>query len=219
MVNIDLSSTDLGRVAGQNVDRLRIADQDVWTATPPAVSLFSVFNNVPIDLQTYNDIGAGHWLMNQFELTAGPSLKIHALGMFVNTGSNVIGQTAQIGLQFGSSAFLSGGVDYQVALTNISLPGIPLAEGWNWLPFDSPVNWSAATPFVLAGYDFSPNYLYSATLQDQVYPSIDVNVQLVKMAGADTQPSRSFWISRPGVSWSSTQSKSYGIDLRVSIDA
>lgn len=226
MPGIDLSSATFGRVANQEVDLLRIADQNVWqkpSVSPP--TMFSVFEGAPIPgIAGYSDIGEGDWLMNQFMLRAGPPLKIHSVGMYIPPGDeNFIDGTVNggplIGLQFSSDGFLRVGGPYPVTPTTKDHASRYFVSGWNWFDFDTPVSWSAVTPYVLAGYKRRPNYLYSSTLSNFEQQSAGANFSLVDQGRPGALPERCWWRPSIGASWTLTDSRSYGIDLRVSIDA
>jgi hypothetical protein len=217
MPAFDLSTANLGRVAGQTVDKLRIANQDVWSAVTTSLVYDTVFNNVPNPIKGYNDLGQGSWLLSQFELLPGKSGKIYEFGM--NFPSDWLSYyDFDFGFQFYVDGMLRTNDAWPVALDYQFSESRTVVAGWNWFTLPTPIVWDQTKPFVGACYKFPPNYLYNDSNNPGYITSTNGNFYLVERGNANN-PGRSWFQANSSPFWKVTESLSYGIDLRFVPDA
>lgn len=210
----DLSPATLARVAGQNVDVLRIADTTVWTPAPPAI-VDTLFDGGPVPgLNTYSDAPANSWEAVQLARYPGPTVGITAIGIYVPPGSGLISRSGFVGLQFSADPF-SSVTTYTNTMPAGQVATGPLVAGWNWIPYVAP--WPASTPNILVGYALGAWYLYSTTVPAAATDSTHGLFKVTAQAAPDTAE-RSWWDNgaTPPLEFVWTNSRSYGLDLRVS---
>lgn len=220
MPNYDLSSADLGRVAGFEVDLLRVANQTVWEK-PFDVSSWTIFDEAALDLASFNDAANTDGLMNQFYKYAGVDLEVFQIGLYIPSGSLFIGNSGYVQAMFSSGGFLRGnGYSTSDAIASrVSTP--TLVEGWNWTTIPTPFPWTDASPYILAGYKVFDDYLFngassSTPITTSNVVSIDGKFELIPTAVSSGQPERSWYDEGVGFhSFVTTFARSYGVDIRV----
>lgn len=214
MPNYDLSSANFGRVAGVEVDRLRIAGQDVWVK--PA-SIDTIFNENSVSLNSFNDATDGSWLGHEFyRPSSGSDYEILSVGIYVPSGSSLIGLMGHVGLQFQSTSFdpdFTYSNQINVQGNDLTAPSA-LVAGWNWISYLTPKTWSASSPYVLGAYSYGVNYLHDSTLTTDEIPS---TLGLFTLAEYGSASIGRTWFSPGGDPWLKTTAHSYGIDLRVRV--
>lgn len=207
----DLSSANLGRVANQDVDLLRIANQVVWAAERPE---YTIFDGAALTLDSYNDSHSGEsWLANQFQRYSGPDLEILGVGLYVPAGSMLIGQTGAVRVLFNTTPYVNGSV-YSNSSANELAMASALVAGWNWYDYPTPLAWTSANPNILAEYNLREYYLYSSTLNASAIPSTGSKFELVAALSGGTNPIRA-WYATTTNALAGTASRSYGIDVRI----
>jgi hypothetical protein len=213
MPNYDLSSALEGRVAGQPVDMLRIANQIVWEASAPPAELFTVWDEAPITLSSHNDAGTGAYIAQQFARYAGDPLEITDIGIYVPAGSSLIGQSAKVSAQFSATPMFDPGVANTMPANETS--GQVLVSGWNWVPFPSPLEWTESLPYILAGYNvgLGPYYLYNDVVPTTTIVSPAGFHELVAWHSAGTH--RSWYSGFAGANFAHSNAGSYGLDVRI----
>lgn len=186
MSNYDLSSADLGRVAGQLVDKLRIANQDVWTASGP-----------PPDGPYYLNDAAGT-SPNSFD-DGTPNIVIGLLHTFHNDGF-VTG--FQWWDQSGSAETWDFGIR-EVTTSNGNTPDTGSSKlasksvastgaGFREFNFDDPVPVSTGEMYLLTRYNSTGYYVHSSSFTgshgaytdlDPVYMPGYTNDESAKVSG------------------------------------
>jgi hypothetical protein len=218
MPNYDLSSATLGRVANQNVDLLRIANQTVWSAPsgPPPIPTFSIFGGSAIpSLTSHDDLHANAYVANQFHRASGLRYEIVDVGIYVPAGSSLLGRSGSIGVMLSANPYASNTV-YPNQMAVLGGPtAAPLVEGWNWHPLPSPVYWEVDKPYVLAGYSIDTHYLFNNTISENGISSAGLEFDL-SPTNADGMW-RSWFTRQSDGQFITTSSRSYGIDLRCRI--
>lgn len=209
MPNYDLTTSDLGFVANQAVDILRIANVDVWTK-PADATPETVFNAATLTLTSNHDSGVNDWEGNQFNKYAGGDLEVLSLGIYIPVGSELIGASGTIGLQLGASRFQSP-TTYLVNIVGVhDLAIASLVQGWNWFDYSTPVVWPDATPWMVAAYKISGGkYLHDgSSVTSSPVVSTGAHYELV----ADTWRS---WYTFGSNSFQSASGRTYGIDVKA----
>lgn len=218
MPNYDLSLADLGRVANQQVDLLRIADQIVWEAggAPVEPPTFSIFDGAAIpSLTSHNDLHANAWVANQFHRAPGLSYEIVDVGIYVPAGSSLIGRDGDVGVMISASPYASSTVYPNNMMVLGGPTEAPLVEGWNWHTLPAPVRWEETVPYALAGYQIDTHYLFNNTISENGISSAGLEFDL-SPTNADGMW-RSWFTRQSDGQFITTSSRSYGIDLRVRI--
>lgn len=220
MPNYDLSSALEGRVVNQTVDMLMISNTVVWEAQP-AFGPNTIFDGGFISLGTFHDIPEDSWLGSQFHKPSGPDLEIVAIGVYVPSGSDIIGRFGHAGFQPKSTPFISG-VSYTNVINDIGnridIPTIT-TPGWNWIEYGTPKLWTDSNPYIIAGYTISnPGsfgyYLFNSDISTAaINSSPDSLFDLVAVSGGSSE--RRSWFASSGHNFEDTGSRSYGIDILV----
>lgn len=215
MPDYDLQGMVAGRVANQDVDMLRIANQTVWESGVEA-PLYTIFEGADVSGTTsHNDTPTNSWLAQYFEKYAGPALEIVELGIYVPVGGSIIGQTGKIGIQY-NATFFNGSGSYANAIPGATDTtfSTPLVAGWNWVPFTTPLAWTDSLPHILGAYSVGTHYLFNSTLTAAAIGSPSGLFEL--NAGSAAGGNRSWYA--PGTAgnlFSETSARFYGIDIRV----
>lgn len=209
----DLSSADLGLVAGQEVDALMIANQLVWEASPEA-PLFTLWAEAALTLTTHVDyVSANHFIANQFKKHVGDPLEVVDVGIYIPAGSSMIGLSGAVAVQSRSAAYnFDTNYDNFMSLTRTNCG--PLVAGWNWCPLSTPYTWADANAHLLAGYDLGQNYVHNGTITDAaINEPVENLFELVQILGSQA---RSFYLREDNpIYLFGTTARSYGIDIRV----
>jgi hypothetical protein len=216
MPNYDLSMADLGRVANQSVDMLRIANQIVWQTTQsPVMPTFSIFDEASIALSSHVDLHENAYVANQFHRSVGSAYEIVDVGIYVPAGSSLIGRTGSIGVMLNNAPYTPNTV-YPNNMAILGGPtAAPLVAGWNWHPLPTPVPWEDSKPWVLGGYSIDTHYLFNSTLSENAISSADLEFDLSPTNADGMWRS---WFTRPSDGqFVTTSSRSYGIDLRCRV--
>lgn len=213
----NLSAATLGRVAGQPVDLLRIADQIVWAApdvSPPQT--YTVFDGDSISVGSYDDTFVGSYEAMQFYRQVGVDLEVVDVGLYIPAGSSLIGLTGNVGVQMASTGYDSG-TDYSSQpLRDSASPIGPLVEGWNWGELLEPALWPDETPYLLAGYSVGHHYLFGSDLTIDSIPSQPFPYfSLAQRAGGGM--TRSWYTRESNLDFFSQSALTYGIDIRVRV--
>jgi hypothetical protein len=216
MPNYDFTTADFARVANQEVDLLRIANQIIWEkpSTPPEVT-FSIFDEQTIALTSHDDLHAGAYVANQFHRTTGLTYEIVDVGIYVPSGSLLIGRSGTVGVMLKNTPYASGNV-YPDNMAVLGGPtAAPLTVGWNWHPLPTPVNWEESNAYALAGYAIDTHYLYNNTISENAISSPGLEFDLAP-TNADGMW-RSWYTRQSDDQFATTSARSYGIDLRCRI--
>lgn len=215
MPNYDLSTANLGRVAGQSVDMLRIANQIIWQASEP-IPTFTIFDGSVIpNLTSHNDLHAGAYVANQFHRLMGHTYEIVDVGIYVPSGSSLLGRSGTVGVMLSSAPYSSANVYPDDMVTLGGPTAAPLIQGWNWHPLPSPVIWEDSKSWVLSGYAIDTHYLHNDTISEAAISSIGLEFDLSPM-NADGMW-RSWYTRQSDDQFITTSARSYGIDLRCRI--
>lgn len=218
MGNFDLSEATTGRVAGQTVDMLRIANQDVWIANPETPTDYTIFGGAAIpDLGSHDDAGSGAWLANQFRFLDGPDLEVMEVGLYVPSDSLLIGRVGYISAQAKVDSYIRGEHYPSVMKTNdlAQIMSSGLVVGWNWFSLAHPMLWNTDNAYMLAGYSLDTGYLYNSLYDIAEIPSADGgNMALSIHNGSSTGVVGRSWYANGDV-FDGTDAHSYGIDVRV----
>lgn len=217
MPNYDLSPANLGRVANQSVDMLRIANQIVWQASvAPPEPTYTIFDGASIALTSHFDLDPGSWVANQFRRAPGADYEIVDVGIYVPSGSSLLGKTGQVGVMLKSTPYAPLNA-YPNTMTVLGGPtAAALVEGWNWHPLPSPVLWAHAEQYALGGYQIDPShYLFNNTISENGISSPSLLFDL-SPTNADGQR-RSWFTPTATDQFNSSNARSYGIDLRIRI--
>jgi hypothetical protein len=187
MPNYDLSSADLGRVAGQLVDKLRIANQDVWTASGP-----------PPDGPYYLNDAAG--------VTPGgfsdgtPNIVIGLLTIFHNPGYVT-------GLQWWDQSSGAGNWDfgfYEVTTSDGSKPDTGTSKlasatlaatggGFREVTFTTPVPVSYGHMYLATRYNANGYYVHSGAFGGNHGAFTDGDPVYIPAIGEDVSPVVPTW--------------------------
>lgn len=184
MPNYDLSSADLGRVAGQLVDKLRIANQDVWTASGP-----------PPDGPYYLNDAAG---VSPGGFSDGtPNIVIGLVAMFHNSGYVT-------GLQWWDQSSGAGNWDfgfYEITTSNGVTPDLGASKlagatvaaagsGFRDLTFDfgGPVPVSYGHMYLATRYSATGYYVHSSAFSGNHGAFTDADPVYIPTTGEDVSP-------------------------------
>lgn len=223
MPNYDLQGAVMARVANQEVDILRIANQLVWEKPEEEdPTYWSIWNGAAMTgFTAHMDSPTGSWCATHFERYAGVDLEVTHVGIYIPAGAGSIGYSAgSVGVQFNVSAFVSPSSYANVMKTATDEPfAFPLAAGWNWMPFSVPWTWPHSTPYMMAGYGMNAHYVHNASvittsaISSQATPSGPASK--FELRPVSTTGFTRSWYSASGAAFAGTGSRSYGIDIRV----
>lgn len=215
MPNYDLSSANLGRVANQPVDMLRIADQIVWQASvAPPEPTYTIFDGAALVMASFDDLNPNSWVANQFRRALGVDYEIVDVGLYVPAGSSLLGRTGNVGVMLKSTPYGTGFTYPNQMMVLGGATSAALIEGWNWNSLPSPVLWTDSFPYALGGYTISPShYLFNNTLTENGISSPSLLFDL-SPTNADGQR-RSWFTPTSSSDFNVTTARSYGIDLRI----
>lgn len=223
----DLSTMVEGRVAGQPVDMLRVANVDVWAAAsgPAPTQYATIFGGAapggsPLG---YTDAGDTSVLCQQFYVPAGgQTLTIDAVGIYAV--GPVIGRTGSVGLM---RRLLADGGRYQRpggAPNEFYTNGArrvftePLVAGWNFRPLAGGPYQMAPGDSILACYNLGGGYVYEDNgMSTAEFVSADANFRLVEYGTSNGVDIRCMYAATWGLALNPTNSRFYGIDLRVEV--
>lgn len=212
----DLSTATTGRVAGSIVDKLRIANTDVWTA--PSGTVYSIENDGAISgMSAFNDSPAVSWLAHQYQNVGPINLSITDLGLYVpdatarNTLNTAMGATgALMGVQFSATEFLAAtGYANTIPAGSNKLSKATLVIGWNWFHYSTPLSWPSSTPYIFVGYCLNSGYLFNSTFQTG---SKDSSGSVIRLP---VNTKRCFYTGANASTFASTSARHYGIDLKA----
>lgn len=212
MPDYDLQGMIAGRVANEAVDMLRIVNEIVWEEAVD-IPTYTLFEGAAISgMTSHNDSHVNAWCANQFIRYAGADLRILEVGIYIPSGSILIGQSGVVGVQFNESKFV-GTSSYSNSIGSGSPIG-PLVAGWNWAPLSSPPLWTASFPYILAAYKLGIYYLHNTTFTSSAVgaPSALFELDSAVASGGD----RSWYApGSAGNLFGETSARTYGIDIRV----
>jgi hypothetical protein len=223
MPNYDLQGKVEGRVANQEVVALMAGNQLIWEKPPPAdPTYWSTFDDAAqAGFTSHMDSPSGSWCATHFERYSGVDLEVTHVGIYLPAGAGAIGYSAgAIGLQWSTTAFVSPSSYANVMKTDTDEPfAFALAAGWNWLPFATPWVWSHTYPYMLAGYGMNAHYVHNAsTITTSAIASIanpSGPASKFEMRPLTSGGNTRSWYSAAGAAFAGTNSRSYGIDIRV----
>jgi hypothetical protein len=215
MTEIDLTTAIEARVANQEVDILRIANQLVWEKPAEDAPTWTIFNEAPLTVSAFMDSPSGSWCGCHFERYAGPELEITHVGIYIPAGAGSIGYSSgAVGVQFTNTDFVSPASYTNVMQSATDEPlAVPLVAGWNWTAFSVPWSWPDTLPHMMAGYGLNAHYVYSAAAPGT--GAIASTGSNFEMCAVSTTGFRRSWYSASGAAFSGTSARTYGIDVRV----
>jgi hypothetical protein len=128
MVAVDLSTALQGRVAGQTVDILRIANQNVWDVSagvPDTWTEHNVFGAAPpVTLTPHADLGVNGWTGSNFALPVDQSGEWELVGGRIYIPGNM-GDGISFPFQVSMGYYIRNGL-----LTDDVTNTIPIINGW-----------------------------------------------------------------------------------------
>jgi len=157
MVEIDLTSADLGRIANQGVDALRIANQNIWEAgsEPPVTYRIWPSTDGPL---SYEDDASPYTMGMQFRVTADCALTAIYFWRAPNRPGSLGGGPTQSGDHFVTQCGLFDADTHTLVVPAETFDDPGAAVGWIRQQLDTPITLDTTHVYRVAVYGNWPGY-------------------------------------------------------------